>query len=154
MIRRMEVADLDQILELERVLFPDDGWDRSNYLYELNENPYATVLVEEENGIINGYIDWWIMYEQAQIANIAVRGTMQRRGLGAGLLRQAISDAIRNNCENISLEVRCSNSRAISLYEKSGFIKVSRRRNYYENGEDADLMVKPLGGLNDTDISN
>jgi ribosomal-protein-alanine N-acetyltransferase len=43
--------------------------------------------------------------------------------------------------------VRVSNDRAIQVYEKNGFITVNKRKKYYEDGEDAYLMVKPLGGL-------
>ena len=41
-----------------------------------------------------------------------------------------------------TLEVRVSNERAQHLYESVGFIRVGKRKRYYEdNGEDAWLMV-------------
>lgn len=154
MIRSMTETDLEQVAELEKELFTGDCWDRSTYLYELRENPYATLLVEESNGIINGYVDLWIMYEQSQIANIAVRESVQGKGTGSLLLQTAVSRAVMEKCETMSLEVRCSNVKAISLYEKFGFIRAGIRKKYYGDGENAYLMVKPLGGLYDTDISN
>ena len=45
-------------------------------------------------------------------------------------------------CENITLEVRVSNKVAINLYKSCGFNVVATRKRYYENGEDAYLMLK------------
>ncbi len=146
MIRRMEERDLKRITELEEELFPADPWQENNFLYEMNENPYARLSVYEEDGKIAGYSDLWIMFEQAQIANLAVAEGCQGRGIGRALMAHCLREAEEAGCEIISLEVRVSNARAISLYQKSGFIRTAVRKGYYENGEDADLMVRPLGG--------
>lgn len=154
MIREMEIEDLEQILPMEEQLFPGDGWDRKTFLYELQENPYAALFAYEEDGVISGYVDVWVMYEQAQIADIGVALSFQHKGIGSQLLCKAIEVAETKGCETMSLEVRCSNEKAIGLYDKYGFIDVGRRKRYYADGEDARLMVKALGGIYDTDISN
>ena len=151
MIRRMEERDLDRITALEQELFPSDPWQEKNFLYEMKENPYARLYVCEEDGVICGYADLWIMFEQAQIANLAVARDFWGRGLGRKLMLRCLKDAEEEGCEVISLEVRVSNERAIRLYQKSGFIKAAVRKGYYENGEDADLMIRPLGGRTDDD---
>ena len=48
--------------------------------------------------------------------------------------------------QNVNLEVRVSNVKAIALYQKFGFKNVSVRKRYYSNGEDAYLMIKELEG--------
>ena len=154
MIRRMQESDLDSVVTLENNLFSSDAWERKTFLYELNENPYAALFVYEEDGVISGYVDVWVMYEQAQIADIGVDTAMQHTGIGSKLMKKAMYVAMREGCETMSLEVRCSNEKAIGLYEKYGFIAVGKRKKYYGDGEDALLMVKALGGLYDTDISN
>ena len=155
MIREMREEDLGRIEELEKELFPDHPWSAQEFLNEMKENPFSNLYVYEEDGEIRGYIDWWITYEQAQIANVAAAKSDWGRGIGSELIRQSIKDAEIKGCEVMSLEVRISNHRAISLYEKFGFIKAARRRHYYENGEDAWLMILPLGGFeNDTDTGN
>lgn len=155
MIREMTKEDLPEIARLEEQLFPDGPWSETEFLYEMNDNPFSFLYVYEEDGAVRGYIDWWITYEQAQLANIAVAKEAWGRGIGSVLLNYCIENAVKSGCENLSLEVRVSNERAKRLYEKNGFIKAAIRRNYYENGEDAELMIKPLGGLEDDfDISN
>ena len=63
------------------------------------------------------------------------------------MMNYIVEQAELNGCENVSLEVRVSNDKAIKLYEKNGFININTRKNYYDdNHEDAYLMVKPLGG--------
>lgn len=154
MIRPMVDADVDAVSILEEQLFPGDCWDRRQFLYELHENPFAKLFVIEKDGIIKGYCDLWIMYEQAQIANIAVSASCQRQGFGQKLMDHMCAQSAEQGCEYLSLEVRLSNQAAVQLYEKNGFIKASKRKGYYSDGEDAWLMVKPVGGSNDTDSRN
>ena len=147
MIRKMIETDLSQVVDLENICFPKGGWTLAQFHYELLENPFSNLLVFEENQAIIGYIDWWITYEQAQLANIAVHPVSWKQGIGQQLLNEALQNAIEEECENMTLEVRISNERAIQFYEKNGFISVDTRKNYYDDGENAYLMIKPLGGL-------
>ena len=140
-------ADLSKVVDLENICFPKGGWTLEQFRYELMENPFSSLLVFEENQAIIGYIDWWITYEQAQLANIAVHPASWKQGIGQQLLNEALQDAIEKECENMTLEARISNERAIQFYEKNGFISVNTRKNYYDDGENAYLMIKPLGGL-------
>lgn len=149
MIRAAEEQDLDRIAELENVLFADSPWPWKEFEHELHENPFAILLVDEEEGRVVGYLDYWILYEQAQVATIGVDPEYQNRGIGSALLSYAEKDAADQGCETFSLEVRVSNAKARHLYEKHGFIQVNIRKGYYENGEDAYLMVKPIGGQKD-----
>ena len=140
-------TDLSKVVDLENIWFPKGGWTLAQFRYELLENPFSNLLVFEENQAIIGYIDWWITYEQAQLANIAVHPANWKQSIGQQLLNEALQDAIEEECENMTLEVRISNERAIQFYEKNGFISVNTRKNYYDDGENAYLMIKPLGGL-------
>ncbi len=153
MIRQMTVEDLPRVLEIENELFQPFPWPEKEYLYELNENPFAKIYLIIMDDEVAGFADLWITYEQAQIANIGISRRYQRRGLGEKLLSFCTNEAIGAECENLTLEVRKSNAPAIALYEKMGFITAATRKNYYEDGEDAFLMIKPIGGLEyDTDF--
>lgn len=145
--RPMNAGDLDQITVLENELFTSP-WKRSDFEYELSGNPCSHLLVIEEKGRILAYCDWWILYEQSQIATIGVTGAYQHQGLGQQMMDAIIRSSIDLGCETVSLEVRVSNARAIAFYEKNGFITVNTRKDYYtDNHEDAYLMVKPIGGM-------
>ena len=155
MIRKMTEADLPRVLELEAECFPEGPWPEKEYRYELFENPFSKLMVYEEDGKILGYIDWWILYDKAQLANIGVALSARHKGIARVLMDECIKDANKEGCETLSLEVRVSNMAALKLYRAYGFIEAAIRRNYYENGEDAILMVLPLGGeSDDTDTGN
>ena len=147
MITEMCAEDLSAAAEIERDLFPDHPWSLADLKYELDENPYAQFLALKENGELIGYADLWIMFDQAQIANIAIARPHQNKGYGQALMDEMLRRSIQAECENITLEVRVSNSPAIALYEKNGFIRAAVRKGYYDNGEDAWLMIRPIGGL-------
>lgn len=151
----MEERDLPEILKLEQELFPESPWPESEFRYELYENPFSCLYVCEREGKIAGYIDWWILYDKAQLANIGVARSYQKQGIGKQMLEECIRDAEAKGCETLSLEVRVSNQAAISLYRQYGFIDAAIRKRYYEDGEDAILMVMPLGGTyDDNDTGN
>ena len=67
----------------------------------------------------------------------------------ASALTEAILAFVRENgFEQLDLEVRSSNARAIHLYEKYGFRKLCTFPNFFKiNGEhfDFDLMILELG---------
>lgn len=145
-MRPMTEEDLPRIMELEKQCFPESTWPESEYLYELRENPFSSLHVLEADGKICGYIDWWILYDKAQLATIGVAPECRGRGYAKAMLEECIRDANEKGCETLSLEVRVSNAPAIALYRSYGFIDAAVRKRYYENGEDAILMVLPLGG--------
>ena len=90
---------------------------------------------------ILGFAGFWIMADEAHIISLAVHKTHYRRGIGELLLIATIDLATKLNARNITLEVRASNTAAINLYGKYGFIQVGLRRGYYtDNKEDALLM--------------
>ncbi|MBQ7223133.1 MAG: ribosomal protein S18-alanine N-acetyltransferase [Erysipelotrichaceae bacterium] len=146
MIRKARKADLEAILGIEQRCFKHP-WNRDQYLYEMNENPYCQLWVMERDGKVIGFYDLWLIFEQAEIANIAIDVPWQHHGLGEQLMQHLENLARENGCETIGLEVRVSNQRAISLYERSGFFIVNTRPGYYKDPdgfEDAYRMMKGI----------
>ena len=85
------------------------------------------------------------------LMDICVAPSEQGKGIAKQLLNQFIDYGEQQNAENLFLEVRESNTRAIKLYGQAGFIEMSVRKNYYpsddatKNGfEDAILMGMAL----------
>lgn len=144
MLRLMMVDDLPIVLEMENQLFTST-WKEDDFLYELKENPFSRLYVYEENNEIIGYMGLWLIFEQAQVTNLAVRKDKQGCGFGRKLLEAGIQICQEEECEVMTLEVRPSNIPAKSLYTSCGFVKVSVKKDYYQdNHEDADVMMKGL----------
>ena len=142
MIRKMRHSDLKQVLEIEDRSFKEP-WTLKQYEYEMYDNPYASLWVLENNGTIIGYYDLWIIFENAELANIAVDTVYRNQGYGQQLMDHMQQQAVNRGCENISLEVRVSNEAAIRLYEKNDFFTVSLRKDYYKD-EDGYRMMKGI----------
>ena len=144
MIRVMNKSDLSTIVELEKKLFTAP-WSMEDFVYELNDNPYSKLFVMELDNRIIGYAGIWLIFEQAQITTIGIIDEMRGQGFGKLLLDYLEQEAIDNQCETISLEVRISNEHAINLYKKNGYQTINIRKSYYsDNHEDAYLMMKGI----------
>lgn len=142
-ILEMLNEDLDEILLIENELYAKP-YVKKDYLYELNDNPYAIYLkmvLKETNEII-GFIGFWITFEQAQITKVSIKKKYQGLKLSKLLMQDAENRIKLAGCINCTLEVRVSNEKAINLYQSFNYKTVTIRKRYYENGEDAYLMLK------------
>ena len=89
-----------------------------------------------------GFASIWFLADDAHITAIAVSNSWRGHGLGELLMIGSIESAISRNSRVVTLEVRASNSIAISLYQKYGFKKTGIRKAYYnDNREDAVIMT-------------
>ncbi|MCA9563521.1 MAG: GNAT family N-acetyltransferase, partial [Myxococcales bacterium] len=84
--------------------------------------------------------------DELHLLDIVVDQNYRRRGLGTGFMRylEEICDA--RQLTYLTLEVRETNTPAVSLYKRHGYQVIHRRAKYYaDNGEDALVMAKVLG---------
>ena len=154
MIETMKEGDLKEVAEIEKELF-SDAWSYEQFLYEIKDNPFSHFYVLRLDNEIVGYLGLNILFERAEISVIAIKKNYEGRGLGYKLLKKAIYEAIGQECEVLSLEVRVSNQRALKLYRRNGFELMRKRSSYYsDNHEDAYELAKALGGLNAEDFSD
>ncbi len=102
-------------------------------------NPYTHYLVYLIDNKIVGFLNYYDIYDRMEIVNFNVLDFFQNNHIGSKLLAKLKSIAKDKNVKNITLEVRIDNKKAIYLYRKYGFSKVSIRKNYY-SGIDGILM--------------
>ncbi|MGM9960795.1 MAG: ribosomal protein S18-alanine N-acetyltransferase [Allobaculum sp.] len=140
MIRLMEEQDLPQVDAIEQQCFRDP-WTLDSMRYEIEDNPFSQPYVLIENDELVGYAHLWIMFEQAQLANIAIAPTYRNQNKGSELLGYLLERARNAGCETMTLEVRASNEPARALYEKFGFTPINVAKRYYSDGEDAIVMA-------------
>ena len=88
-----------------------------------------------------GYAGIWLNVDEGHITTIAVHPDQRGRGVGELLLLGLIDHAYDLGVEQLTLEVRVSNTVAQQLYVKYGFRGRGERKRYYtDNGEDALIM--------------
>ena len=133
--------EMDRILEIEGICF-NHPWTEGQLLSEMYSGD-AIFLAYEENGGIAGYCNFHLAGDQAEMYKVAVHPDFRRRGIAEAMILAGFGWAEGKNCTSIFLEVRCSNSPAIALYEKLGFKPAGRRKNYYDcPREDGIIMEK------------
>ena len=139
-LRAWTKEDIDQIAALESVCF-SDPWTKEMLLKSFVSPIFYSVLIEEQ-GEIWGYACETVMFEDAEIAIVAVAPKHRKKGLGKLLMERLENIAISRGAEQTFLEVRKSNAAALALYEEFGFEKIRTRERYYADGEDAFVMRK------------
>lgn len=139
-VRRATIEDAKEIFAIEMECF-SVPWSLDSIETELlNEDKKLYYVVEDANGIV-GYAGAWLVYDEGQITNIAIRPSARRQGYGAKLTSALIEECFKRGMHEIFLEVRISNLSALSLYRKLGFTVKGMRKNYYsEPKEDAYIM--------------
>lgn len=142
--RKAVINDVEQLYQIESKYF-DHPWTKEQFLYEIEENEFSTILVAEEGKNIVGFIVFWILFDNAQICNICVIDEYRQKGIASKLFDLAEENFKEKECFSITLEVRVSNDPAINLYTKRGFKKICIKKGYYQDGEDAYYMMKGVG---------
>ena len=139
-VRRATIEDAKEIFDIEMECF-SVPWSLDSIETELlNEDKKLYYVIEDTNGVV-GYAGAWLVYDEGQITNIAIRPSARRQGFGAKLTSALIEECFKRGMHEIFLEVRISNLSALSLYRQLGFTVKGMRKNYYsEPKEDAYIM--------------
>jgi [ribosomal protein S18]-alanine N-acetyltransferase len=146
-IREAGERDLDEVLRIERESF-GDPWSRESFRSAVGASRMRFLVAEEaregEGGArsLVGYVIALMLFDEAEIANIAVSGEARRRGIGGLLLDQALSEAAERGVSAVYLEVRESNMSARALYESRSFANVGRRKRYYRSPVEDALLLR------------
>jgi ribosomal-protein-alanine N-acetyltransferase len=125
------------VIAIERRAFATP-WSLAMFVLELSK-PSSVCLAALSERRIAGYLVCSRYADVWHLMNIAVDPASRRRGIAQALLEALLQRAGRE--EAYTLEVRPSNTSAITLYEQFGFRSAGVRPRYYQDtGEDALIM--------------
>ena len=140
-IRKMAVEDLEQVVAIDQRSF-SLPWPPRSFYFEVTNNPAARCWVADMDGKIIAMLVAWFIVDEIHIATIATHPDFRRQGLGADMLAHTLQFAKEEGAVTSFLEVRESNTAAMGMYQKFGYVETGRREGYYaDNGEDAILMT-------------
>lgn len=153
-IQTMSLHDLECIKPILIEQF-DDFWNFNileqnfnniNSIYFVAKSEEGDSFGEKKNepDTILGFVGLLDTPIDIEVSNIVVRKDYRNFGIGQQLLNQTFEYASSKGKNLITLEVNENNHKAYSLYLKNGFIEIRRRKNYYNNIEDAIFMQKEL----------
>jgi len=151
-IRRFEPADLDRVMEINRICLPEN-YSPSFFMSIFEEFP-ETFVVAEEAGEVVGYAMCRVEHrfgfglpgggKRGHLISIAVLPDFRRKGVASTLMGEVMKALVGYGCGDLFLEVRASNVGAVRLYRKLGFKLERRIRYYYADGEDGYVMSRRL----------
>jgi len=151
LIRPALLADLDQLVALEKTCFDTDQLSRRSFKHWITAE-HRALLVAEQEKVISGYV--LIIYHPgtrlARVYSLAVAPAQRGTGVAKLLMtagEQAASDAGRLY---LRLEVSVDNTPAIKLYQTLGYQKFGIYRDYYEDHKDALRYQKRIRRYRDT----
>lgn len=139
-IDSLKEEDIKQIILLEEAHFAESLGE--SLLGDMINNNICFALTAKEDKKVIGYVSYLYYDTCLEVLNFVVEDSYQRQGIGTLLFNEMVSRAV--NALTITLEVRPSNIKGRSFYEKNGFREVMVRKNYYSNGEDALVMLKEI----------
>ena len=120
----------------------------AKFLTKFKNSQRDVMLVALDNGKIVGNAalesERIARYSHRTELSITVLKDYWGQGIGSALMERLISFAKSKKFKSIFLDVRADNTRAISLYEKFGFVEIGKYEAYFKiNGNyyDAKLMV-------------
>ncbi|HIB97919.1 MAG TPA: ribosomal-protein-alanine N-acetyltransferase [Candidatus Thioglobus sp.] len=136
--REASKQDLTQILAIENRAY-EHPWNEQKFIdsFDNNNSQIQLILLNET---IAGYLLSLQSIEFIDILNICIDPDFQRQGLAKQLLNHLVASQQGGVINAILLEVRKSNTIAISFYLNYGFKLIDTRKKYYSNGEDAKIL--------------
>ncbi len=153
-VRETTMKDLNAVVAINREVLPEN-YPTWFFVEHLEQYPKA-FIVAEVGGRVVGYLMSRVEYgwsnllkgkpvRKGHIVSVGVLPEARRLGIATIMMLRAMKAMkVYYGAAEVYLEVRVSNTPAISLYEKLGYKVVGRIPRYYSDGEDAYLMACPL----------
>lgn len=145
MIRNLRETDITLITRLEEVT-QAVPWTEKIFR-DCFFAGYPGWVLEQDKKVL-GFVIIAMHGDECHLLNLCVDPYCQRQGIGSQMLRYAIDRAKQAGGMMIYLEVRETNTHAIALYKKLGFVQIGIRKDYYpaiEGREDALVYAQDLG---------
>jgi len=145
-VRSLVADDVDDLDRMEQDLFGAAAWSRASLAEEIvGPGRWYVGAQRPDDGALVGYAGLWYDGDDAQVMTVAVDSTYQGHGVGRRLMTALVERALDEGATSVLLEVRVDNDPALHLYESMGFVRLGRRRRYYQPGDiDAWTMRLPL----------
>lgn len=149
-LRHAVISDSSFIGVLSRDVFKvygpyDDillGWFKSNrdvttIIAYLDKTRIGFAMLSEPS-------DMYDLHDVSELLGIAVRPESQGKGIGDLLLHAVERRSASLNIQWIFLHTAVDNITARRLYEKSGYINLEIKKDFYPEGQDAVVMCKAV----------
>jgi ribosomal-protein-alanine N-acetyltransferase len=143
-IRKALKRDLAQVIEVNKQSLPEN-YPMEFFEMTLKSNPKLFLVAKKDRKIVGYIMSRAENSEKFHVISLAVLPEYRHKHVATKLLDKTIktmSNPLNVFC--VYLEVRQSNFPAISLYKKFGFEVRKSLERYYNDGENAYLLLKTV----------
>ena len=150
-IRVFAGTDLAAVYAIQLTCPHAAQWREADYL-QLAGDPLGTMLVADvetaNSPEVAGFAAFHRVMDEAELRNIAVATSHQRKGIARALFAEGIRTLQQAGVRQLFLEVRASNQPALAFYAAAGFQLLYTRRSYYHDPvEDALVMACGISAI-------
>ncbi len=142
-IRKVSYKDVQQIVDLDKKLFGEGGYENFSIRQYIDLFPNSFFVCEKSGNVI-GYTLLGIeaLTKNAWLLSLGVSTEHQGKGIGRALTKACDDFCISTSMDRCRLTVEPDNVSAISLYRDFGFTELEHKKNYYKQGDKRLLMQK------------
>jgi ribosomal-protein-alanine N-acetyltransferase len=151
--RDYRATDLEAMFQLDEACFAEEfRFDRES-MREFAEEQNAIVRVAEMGcgkiaGFVIVHVEHVVTGWRAYVVTLDVAAECRQRGLARRLMREVEASAMAAGVQWMQLHVFTENAGAIRFYERLGYKRIRRQKNFYgETGLDAFVYGKELHPL-------
>lgn len=152
--RRMTPQDLERVMQIEREVYPFP-WTESIFSDCMRVGYHCWLALQSQTVVGHAVIS--IVDDESHMLNLSIANSHQGKGYGRQFVDFLVDEARTERVQTMLLEVRPSNTVAISCYNAAGFNEVGCRKNYYpapDGREDALLLAKHISSTADATASD
>lgn len=139
----MQVHHVQDILLVEQTAY-SHPWTHGNFIDAIASGYHMPVWFEQDQ--IAAYLVAMRGVDEVHLLNFTVAPSFQRQGWARRMLQHLRDWSAERGANQLWLEVRASNQRAIKVYQAHGFVQDGLRRAYYplHMGQREDAVVMSL----------
>lgn len=138
-IRTFEPKDTFSVIKLASKTLTEK-YSPSLFSYFYETNPEGFIVADLNHKLIGFIIGIKINNRKTKILMLSVLPQYQKQKIGTKLLLEFIKRTKKEKIYTIELEVKTDNHKAIRFYEKNGFKKIIKIKEFYQDNKDGYTM--------------
>ena len=127
-LRPLTAQDLPQVLAIEQTAY-SHPWSQGHFVDALASAYHCVGWFEHQD--LRAYLVAMPGVQETHLLNVTVAPEHQGKGLAKRLLQDWLEWSRTQGAQQLWLEVRESNARALQIYERAGFVRIHVRKDYY-----------------------
>jgi ribosomal-protein-alanine N-acetyltransferase len=133
-VESASTRDADRLYKIETECFGNEAFTKKQVAQLLLDYNSVSLLAKCDGRVV-GFIIGRLQVEEevlvGHVLTLDVLPALRGRGIGRRLLQEIESIFVQKNASESYLEAREDNVAALRLYERMGYVKIGKLRNYY-----------------------